>query len=158
MQNVNNILNQNSWNYYYFLWLELEKSEKQGCRNIWKWTARNGECSYISARVATKAKLKSDSLKKNRLHMSRSHASSIKQFWLKNVSFYVRSLTPGPPMFTAIHYTIKLHYAILMWTGGVYSPKFLVGVCGSFLKTRTLFQTKICNFRYPTSQNWYKNQ
>ena len=32
---------------------------------------------------------------------------------------------------------------------GGYSPKNLVGVCGTLPKTLTLFMTKICDFSYP---------
>ena len=35
--------------------------------------------------------------------------------------------------------------------GGCYSPEIWVGECGPPLETRTLFQTKICDFPYPIS-------
>ena len=53
----------------------------------------------------------------------------------------------GPEIESGIfrqHYTGRIKNA-----RGGYSQKNLVGVCGPFPKTLTLFMTKICDFPYP---------
>ena len=42
--------------------------------------------------------------------------------------------------------------------GGGYSQKNWVGVCGSLLKTLTLFMTKICDIPYPIYDLTYKSK
>ena len=45
--------------------------------------------------------------------------------------------------------TIKKKIRSKIPGGGGYFPKNWVGVCGTLPETLTLYQTKICDFRYP---------